>query len=123
VPKCESANLVEVAEGVRLPPGAKSKLVCGDCGRWIKWVGASASEFRMPFGQYEGRSLAEINEVKRSHLERIANKPDYRFPKIQAKVREFLESNPAPLAAPPPEWGWEHPKNPYQRRQQEGGER
>ncbi len=41
------------------------KLVCSECGHFIRWVSAPmtperAASFRMPFGQYMGKSLSRI---------------------------------------------------------------
>jgi hypothetical protein len=86
-PHCRSTGLVESPA----EPPHFARLDCGDCGRWLRWVGAPmtfdrAAAFVMPFGKHAGKTLAEIpRDYLLWGLEKI-NRPS-----IRRAIERFLE--------------------------------
>jgi uncharacterized protein (DUF3820 family) len=93
-PHCDSRNLITTRSDV--PEPHHGKLVCGQCGKWLRWLAGPVADFRMPFGRYRGSTLAEIDHQDREYLIWIARNADFSNPKVQGKVKEYLGSASTP---------------------------
>jgi uncharacterized protein (DUF3820 family) len=54
---------------------------------------AKAKPFRMPFGRYKGKTLAQINRSIRGHQYLLWAADRLEFPTIVKAIKEFLSSN------------------------------
>jgi uncharacterized protein (DUF3820 family) len=87
-PHCDSRNLISTT--IDVPSPHHGKLVCGDCGKHLKWLAGPVANFQMPFGKYRGSTLAEIDRDDRAYLMWMADSKDFSNPKVQGRVREYL---------------------------------
>jgi uncharacterized protein (DUF3820 family) len=96
---CGSTDLHIVARDG--PSPHYGRIVCRDCGKFQGWAKAPmtfdrAAKFRLPFGKYAFRSLAEIGQTLagRSYLRWLAEEKGCQ-PNIKRAIEAFLQPEPA----------------------------
>lgn len=92
--KCGSSDEPKT-ENVVFKNGTKHiKATCVNCGAFLQYINRTLTskelaDWVLPFGEYKGMTLSEINSTDQSRLRWLANNCEH---KISNRIKDFLKS-------------------------------